>query len=408
MININEIKKDFPIFNRKMNGKELIYLDSAATSQKPLCVINAFKNFYENYNSNIHRGIYTLSEEATNLYELTREKIANFINANPEEIIFTKNTTEAINSIVFTYFYNLLKKDDIILLTEMEHHSNIVPWQLLSKKLNCKVDYLSVNNGEINLNELEEKAKSGKVKVLAITHVSNVLGTINPIKEIANICKKYNIKLLIDGAQAVPHIKIDVKDLDCDFYAFSAHKMLGPTGVGILYAKKELINNDIEPFISGGGTILEVTKQGTKFKDNIEKFEAGTQNIADVVVFSNAIDYLQEINMENIRKHEIELTKYALEELSKINGIEIYGNNDAEKRVGVIAFNVAGIHAHDLATILDEYGIAVRASHHCCMILHKKLGIDASARVSFYIYNTKEDVDKLVNGILKAKEVFGK
>ncbi|MEK6835553.1 MAG: SufS family cysteine desulfurase [Nanoarchaeota archaeon] len=406
-MNINEIKKDFPIFNRKMNGKELIYLDSAATSQKPLQVINAFKDFYENYNSNIHRGIYTLSEEATNLYELTREKVAKFINASSEEIIFTKNTTEAINAIVFTYFNELLNKEDIILLTEMEHHSNIVPWQLLSKKINCKIDYLTVNDGEISLKELEEKAKFGKIKVLAITHVSNVLGTINPIKDIAKICKHYGIKLLVDGAQAVPHIKVDVKDLDCDFYCFSAHKMLGPTGVGVLYAKKELLN-DLKPFISGGGTILEVTKQDTKFKDNVEKFEAGTQNIADVVVFSQALDYLQEIGMENIRKHELELTKYALEELSKIPGIEIYGNLNAEKRAGVIAFNIKGIHAHDLATILDEHGIAIRASHHCCMILHKKLGIDASARISFYIYNTKEDVYKLVNAIFKAKEVFGK
>jgi len=406
MININKIKNDFPIFKRKINGKEIIYLDNAATSMRPNKVINAIKNFYENYNSNIHRGIYTLSEEATNLYENTREKTAKFINASSEEIIFTKNTTESINFIVNGYFYNL-NKNDVILLTEMEHNSNIVPWKLLSKRLKFKIAYLNVNNGEISLKELIKYAKKGNVKALSITHASNVLGIINPIKEISKICRKYKIRLIVDGAQAVPHIKVDVKDLNVDFYAFSAHKMLGPFGVGVLYIKKELISN-LKPFISGGGTVLEVTKENLKFKDNIEKYEAGTQNVADVVAFSSSLDYLNKIGMNNIRKHEIELTKYALKKLSEIPELEIYGNLNPEKRVGVISFNIKGIHAHDLAQILDENKICIRSSHHCCMILHKKLGISGSARVSFYVYNTKKDVDELIKGINKAVEVFRK
>ena len=408
MINVNLIKKDFPIFKRKINGNGLVYLDSAATSQKPKQVINAITKFYETYNSNIHRGIYTLSEEATDLYEKTREKVAKFINADKEEIIFTKNTTESINSVVFGYFANILRKNDIILLTEMEHNSNIVPWRLLAKKLKLKIGYLNVNkDGEINLRELIAKLRSRKVKVLGITHVSNVLGTINPIKDIAKICKKYKIRLVIDGAQAVPHIKVDVRDLGCDFYAFSAHKMLGPTGVGILYVKKELLNK-LTPFIPGGGTVLEVTKENLRFKDNVERYEGGTQNIADVVAFSHTLDYLNDLGMENVREHEINLTDYALKKLSKINGLEIYGNNNPERRAGVIAFNIKGIHAHDMATLLDEKGICVRASHHCAMILHRKLGISGSARASFYIYNTKKDVDKLIEGINYAKKVFEK
>jgi len=406
MINAEKIKKDFLIFERKINGKELIYLDNAATSMRPGVVINKVKEFYERYNSNIHRGIYTLSEDATNLYELTRKKVAKFINASPEEIIFTKNTTEAINSVVFTYFNDTLTKDDIVLLTEMEHNSNVVPWKLLSKRIGFKIGYLTVNNeGELSLKELEARLKNKNIKVLAVTHVSNVLGTINPIKEISKICKKHNVKLLVDGAQAAPHLKIDVKDLGCDFYAFSGHKMLGPMGVGILYARKEIINK-LNPFISGGGTVLLVTKNDLKFKDNVERFEGGTQNIADIVAFSQAVDYLNKIGMQNIKEHEFGLTKYALKRLNEINGLEIYGNKNAKKRLGVIAFNISEIHSHDLATLLDEKGICVRASHHCAMILHKKLGINGSARASFYIYNSKKDIDKLIEGINYAKRVF--
>lgn len=406
MINTEKIKKDFPIFKRKINGKELIYLDSAATTQRPLIVINKIKEFYEKHNSNIHRGLYTLSEEATTLYEKTREKTAEFINADKEEIIFTKNCTEAINYAVFGYFSKILKKDDILLLSEMEHNSNVVPWKLLSKKIGFKIGYLNIDDSKIDLRELDEILKKRRVKVLSITHASNVLGTINPIREISRICRKYGTKLLVDGAQAAPHLKIDVKDLGCDFYAFSGHKMLGPLGVGVLYVKKELLKS-LTPFISGGGTVLEVTKENLKFKEDHERFEGGTPNIADVVAFSSAIDYLNKLGMNNVRKYEEELTKYALEKLNKINDIKIY-NNHIKDRVGVIAFNLKNIHAHDVASLLDEEGICVRASHHCAMILHKKLGINASIRASFYIYNTKKDIDKLINGLLKVKKVFGK
>jgi len=406
MINAENIKKDFPIFKRKINNKEIIYLDSAATSEKPRQVINSIKEFYEKYNANIHRGLYTLSDEATELYEKTREKVANFINAEKEEIIFTKNATEAINYAVFGYFSKILKKHDIILLTEMEHNSNVVPWKVLSKKIGFKIGYLSVEDSKIDLRELDERLRSKKVKVLSITHASNVLGTINPIKEISKICKKYGTKLLVDGAQAIPHLKIDVKNLNCDFYAFSGHKMLGPLGVGVLYVKKDFLKY-LTPFISGGGTVLEVTKETLKFKEDHERFEGGTPNIADVVAFSSAIDYLSKLGMDNIRKYEEELTKYAFSKLNKIKGISIY-NNHLSNRLGVIAFNLKDIHAHDVASLLDEEGICVRASHHCAMILHKKLGINGSVRVSFYIYNTKKDIDKLVQGLLKVKKVFEK
>ena len=397
-------KKDFPIFN----NNKLIYLDSAATSQRPAVVINALSNFYEKHNSNIHRAIYKIGEEATEMYELTREKVAKFINASKDEIIFTRNTTESVNLAVYSYFSNIITNKDTILLTEMEHHSNLVPWQLLAKKKNAKLDYLKIdNNGKLNLNELKEKLSTGKVKVLAICHASNVLGTINPIKEISKLTKKYNTILFVDGAQAIPHMKVDIKELNCDFYAFSAHKMLGPFGVGILYARKEL-NKDMQVFETGGGTIKEVTKQNTVFLDSLERFEAGTQNIADIVAFGTALDYLNKVGMNNIRKHEITLIKYALEKLSEIKNLEIYGPRNANERTGVISFNLKGIHPHDIATILDDYHIAIRAGHHCTMPLHKKLNIIASARASFYIYNDKNDVDKLVKGLLEAKRVFKK
>ena len=288
----------------------------------------------------------------------------------------------------------------------MEHNSNVVPWKLLSKKNGFKIGYLNVDDSRIDLRELDERLKDKKVKVLAITHASNVLGTINPIKEISRICRKYNTKLFVDGAQAIPHLKIDVHDLNCDFYAFSAHKMLGPLGVGVLYVKKEFLKS-LTPFISGGGTVLEVTKENLKFKEGHEKFEGGTPNIADVVSFSHALDYLNKIGMNNIKKYEDELTKYALEKLNKIKDIKIY-NNHLSNRLGIIAFNLKNIHAHDVASLLDEEGICVRASHHCSMILHKKLGINASVRVSFYIYNSKKDIDKLIQGLLKVKKVFEK
>ncbi len=402
------IKKDFPILKRKINGKRLIYLDSAATSMRPIQVIKELNEFYFKHNSNIHRAIYTLGEEATEMYENVREKIAKFINADKDEIIFTRNTTESVNLAVFSYFSDILKNKDTILLTEMEHHSNLVPWQLLTKEKNAKLDYLRFNkDGKINLNELKEKLSEGKIKVLAITHASNVLGTINLIKEISKLTRRYKTLFFVDGAQAIPHLKVDVKDLGCDFYCFSGHKMLGPTGVGVLYARKELIDK-MKPYQTGGGTIKEVTKHDTIFIDTVEKFEAGTPNIADVIAFSAALDYLNKIGMNKIRKHEINLTKYALEKLSRINNMEIYGPKNAGERTGLVSFNIKGIHPHDIASILDDYGICIRAGHHCAMPLHKKLNIPASARISFYIYNTKKDIDEFVKCLLKAKKVFGK
>jgi cysteine desulfurase/selenocysteine lyase len=406
MMNIEEIKKDFPILDRKINGKCLVYLDNAATSQKPIQVINKIKEFYLNNNENIHRGMSTLSEEATEMYEKTRENVAKFINASKDEIIFTKNTTESINLAVYSYFYDLIKKNDVILLTEMEHHSNLIPWQILAKKNNAELDYLKMNNeGRINLDELEDKLKNKNVKVLAVCHASNVLGTINPIKEISRLTKKYDCLLVIDGAQAIPHMKVDVNDLGCDFYAFSAHKMLGPTGVGVLFVKNRILK-EMKPFITGGGIIKEVTKNNTEFIDGVERFEAGTPNIADVIAFNSALEYLNKINLDNIEKYENELLEYALNKLIKINNLEIYGPKNSKNKVGVIAFNIKGIHAHDVATILDDEGIAIRAGQHCAMPLHNALKINASARISFYFYNTKQDIDKLVNAILKAKEIF--
>ena len=406
VVNSYELRNDFPIFKKKINGKELVYLDNASTTQKPYSVINSITDFYSNYNSNIHRAVYQLAEEATALYEQSREKIANFINVRPEEIVFTRNTTESINLIAHSWARTNLKKDDGVAITELEHHSNIVPWQILSQEIGTRLEYVGIDeNGFLDLQYLIELISSKKVKLVSLSHMSNVLGTIVPIERIIKIAHENDIPVLVDGAQSVPHMPVDVKNMDCDFLVFSAHKMLGPTGVGVLYAKKEFLEK-MRPFMGGGDMIKEVFKFHTNYNEVPYKFEAGTPNIADVVGFGAAIDYLQKIGMENIRKHEIDLTEYALESILSIKHLTVYGPRDPNYRGGVISFNIADIHPHDLATIMNDHGIAIRSGHHCAQVLMQRLDVPATSRASFYIYNTKEEIDKFVNAIKEAGRIF--
>lgn len=406
VVNSYELRNDFPIFRKKINGKELVYLDNASTTQKPNSVIDSITDFYTNYNSNIHRAVYQLAEEATALYEQSREKIANFINVRPEEIIFTRNTTESINLIAHSWARTNLKKDDCIAITELEHHSNIVPWQILSQEIGTRMEYVGVDdNGFLDLKYLIDLISSKKVKLLSLSHMSNVLGTIVPIERIIKIAHENNIPVLVDGAQSVPHMPVNVKNMDCDFLVFSAHKMLGPTGVGVLYAKKEFLEK-MRPFMGGGDMIKEVFKFHTNYNEVPYKFEAGTPNIADVVGFGAAIDYLEKIGMENIRNHEIDLTEYALESILSMKYVTVYGPRDPNYRGGVISFNIADIHPHDLATIMNDYGIAIRSGHHCAQVLMQRLDVPATSRASFYIYNTKEEIDMFVNAIKEAGRIF--
>lgn len=406
VVNSYELRNDFPIFKKKINGKELVYLDNASTTQKPYSVIDSITDFYTNYNSNIHRAVYQLAEEATALYEQSREKIANFIKVRPEEIIFTRNTTESINLIAHSWARTNLKKDDGIAITELEHHSNIVPWQILSQEIGTKLEYVGIDeNGFLDLDHLDDLISSKKVKLVSLSHMSNVLGTIVPIERIIKTAHENDIPVLVDGAQSVPHMPVNVKNMDCDFLVFSAHKMLGPTGVGVLYAKKEFLEK-MRPFMGGGDMIKEVFKFHTNYNEVPYKFEAGTPNIADVVGFGAAIDYLEKIGMDNVRKHEIDLTKYALESIQSINYLTIYGPRDPNYRGGVISFNIADIHPHDLATIMNDHGIAIRSGHHCAQVLMQRLDVPATSRASFYIYNTKEEIDKFVNAIKEAGRIF--
>jgi cysteine desulfurase/selenocysteine lyase len=406
IVNSYELRNDFPIFKKKINGKDLVYLDNASTTQKPYSVINSITDFYSNYNSNIHRAVYQLAEEATELYEQSRKKIANFINVRPEEIIFTRNTTESINLIAHSWARSNLKKDDVIAITEIEHHSNIVPWQILCQEIGTRLEYVGIDeSGFLDIEYLIELISSRKVKLVSISHMSNVLGTIVPIERIDKIAHQYDIPVIVDGAQSVPHMPVDVKKLDCDFLVFSAHKMLGPTGVGVLYAKKELLEK-MKPFMAGGDMIKEVFKFHTNYNEVPYKFEAGTPNIADVVGFGAAVEYLEKIGMENIRNHEIYLTEYALESMQSLKHITIYGPMDSKFRGGVISFNIADIHPHDLATIMNDHGIAIRSGHHCAQVLMQRLDVPATSRASFYIYNTKEEIDKFVNAIKEAGRIF--
>ena len=408
IFSIEEIRGDFPVLSRRVrDDKKLVYLDNAATTQKPNQVSDAITEYYQNHNSNIHRAVHALAEESTEAFEVTRDKIAKFLNIqNREEIVFVKGTTEAINLVAYAWGRDNVKKGDIVVTTEYEHHSNIVPWQILTQETGADLKYIDIDeNGELMLEQLDEHLATGKVKLVAISHVSNVLGTITNVKEVITKCKNAGAKILIDGAQAVPHMKVDIGNLGCDFYAFSAHKMLGPTGVGVLWAKKELLEK-MRPFQGGGDMIREVHKYETTYNDLPYKFEAGTPNVADVICFAAAIDYLTKIGMDNVRNHEIELTKYALEKMSKVKGIVIYGPKDSEKQGGVISFNFKDVHPHDVATIIDKNGVAIRSGHHCAQVLMEKLDVAATNRASFYIYTTKQEVDVLINSLEQVAKVF--
>jgi cysteine desulfurase/selenocysteine lyase len=395
------IKEDFPIFKRKINGRRFIYLDNAATSQKPIQVINAITKFYKFYNANIHRGIYKVAEEATEMYENSKEKVKDFINAKEKaEIVYVRNTTEAINFVALS-LGEKVKKGEKIVVSKMEHHSNLVPWQILAKRKKAKLEFVEVKDFEIDINDFEKKVKGAKI--VALTHVSNVLGTINDARTLAKIAHENDAYFLLDGAQSVPHMKVDVKKLDCDFLAFSGHKMLAPFGIGVLYGKKEILE-EMQPILGGGDMIKECNFLRCSWNELPYKFEAGTQNIGGAIGLSAAIDYLKKLGMEKIQKHEEELTKYALKLLEDEAGVETYG---PKKRSGIISFNIKGIHAHDVASFFDKEGIAIRAGHHCAMpLVREVLKQSAVARMSFYFYNFKEDVDTAIEAIRKLKREF--
>ena len=397
-------KDEFPI----LQERKISYLDSGATTQKPQCVIDAIESYYKECNANPHRGAYSLSIEATEKYESTREKIAKFINArNREEIIFSKNATESLNLIAYSYGLDNLKKDDEVVLSIMEHHSNLVPWQYVTKKTNSKLKFMYINKDyELSKEEIESKI-TDKTKVVGITHVSNVLGTINNVKEIIKYAHKKGAVVIVDASQSIPHMKIDVQDLDADFLVFSGHKMFAPLGIGVLYGKKELLNK-MTPFLMGGDMIEYVYEQNTTFAPLPNKFEAGTQNVEGVIGLGAAIDYIEKIGYKEIQNVEETITKYAVNELSKLDFLELYITPNLENHSSVISFNIKGVHPHDVASILDSNGVCVRSGNHCAQPLLRYLGMDSTCRASFSIYNTKEDVDNLVEALKKAYKMFEK
>lgn len=403
-MSVNNFKKDFPIFE----NKDIAYLDSGATTQKPTSVLEAIEKFYKNENANPHRGAYGLSIEATEIYENTRDKIAKFINAkHREEIIFSKNASESLNLIAYSYGLDNLKKDDEIVLSIMEHHSNLVPWQMVAKKTESKLNYMYINdNFEISDEEIETKI-TDKTKIVGITHVSNVLGTINNIEKIIKYAHKKGAIVVVDGSQSIPHMEIDVQKLDADFFVFSGHKMLAPLGIGILYGKREILNK-MNPFLMGGDMIEYVYEQETTFAPLPNKFEAGTQNVEGVIGLGAAIDYIKNIGYNKIQEIEKEVTSYARQELSKLEYLTLYLTPNEEKYSSVISFNIKGVHPHDVASILDSENVCVRSGNHCAQPLLRSMGIDSTCRASFYIYNTKEDVDKLVIALNKAYNMFKK
>jgi cysteine desulfurase/selenocysteine lyase len=405
-IDTQKIRQDFPILKREVRpGVKLVYLDSTATAQKPECVLNAMDDFYRHSNANIHRGVHTLAEEATALYEKARENITRFINARfPREVVYTRNTTESINLVAYSWARTNLKANDLIILTEMEHHSNLVPWQILAAEKDLRLEFIPVTGqGLLDLDQYRKLLQQNP-KLVAFTHMSNVLGTINPAGEIIKMAHEVGALTLLDGAQSVPHFKVDVQELDVDFMAFSAHKMVGPTGIGVLYGKSALLES-MPPFLGGGDMIKEVKLRSFRPNDLPYKFEAGTPAIAEAIGFGAAIEYLDAIGMNAIAEHEHEIIEYALERLDEIPGVKTFGPSH-EKKGGVAAFTLEGVHPHDVAQILDSAGIAIRAGHHCAQPLHQKFNIPATSRASFYLYNTKAEVDELVNGIYKVKEIF--
>ncbi len=406
MINLEKIRKDFPILNEKVNGKGLVYLDNAATSQKPKEVIDSLVNYYEKYNSNVHRGVHTLSIKATDEFEKSRIKIQKFINAkSSNEIIFTRNASESLNLIAYSWGKENIAPGDEIYITPFEHHSNIVPWQMLCKEKKAILKYLPLNNnGDIDINKFKNEI-SKKTKLVSITHMSNVLGTVLPIDEIIDLAKKNNAVTVVDACQSVPHMPVDVQNIDSDFLCFSGHKMLGPTGIGVLHGKEEMLNQ-MTPFLYGGDMISEVTYEDSKWNELPYKFEAGTPNIADSIALGVACEYLEKVGMENIWSHEMELGEYTVDQISKLDKFNILGNKSKELRGGVVSFIHQDIHPHDIGSLLDGYGIAIRTGHHCAMPLVRSYGVVAASRASFYLYNNKEEVDKLVESLKLVEEYF--
>jgi len=406
MFDVEAIRKDFPILQRTVHGKPLVYLDNAATSQKPLAVIDTIVEYYEGYNANVHRGVHTLGDEATTRYEEAREKTRRFINApTAQSIVFTSNATEAINLVAHAWGRKNVKAGDEIVLSVMEHHSNLVPWQMLAQETGAKLRFIDIDDEGLLRSDDVQRLIGEKTKMVALTQMSNVLGTINPVREIGEMAHAYGALMLVDGAQSVPHMPVDVQDLDCDFLAFSSHKMLGPTGVGILYARPAIIER-MDAFLGGGHMISRVELEESTYNVAPWRYEAGTPNIGGVVAFGAAIDYLEGLGMEAVRQHDVDLMDYAFRTLEKIPGITLYGPHDVSMRGGALAFNFEDIHPHDVGTVLDSQGIAVRAGHHCAQPLMRRLGVMATARASFYVYNRRQEVDALAEGIREVARFF--
>ena len=402
-----DIRKDFPILQSKMNGKPLVFLDSAASSQMPKNVINAFANYYHCRHANIHRGAYRLSYETTDLYEKTRERLAKFLGApEPESCIFTRNATESLNIVARTWGEENIKEGDEILVSELEHHSNLLPWIQLAQRKKASLHHLPLSPDGFYDMEQFDKVCSKRTRLIALQHMSNVLGTIHDIKLLSQKAKELGAVFVIDGSQGVPHLKVNLAEIDCDFYAFSAHKMLGPTGLGVLYARKEILEK-LDPFLGGGDMLLWATKDSFSPAPLPRRFEAGTPNIVAVIAFHIALDYIDQIGLDNIHKHEQDIVNYAYEKIQKLKGIKIYGPALGNpKRGGILSFNIEGVHSHDLATILDEDGVAIRAGHHCCEPWMQKEKLVSTARISFYIYNTLEDVDRCYDSLKKVISIF--
>lgn len=406
--NLTDIRHDFPILSRTVrDGRPLVYLDNAATTQKPNQVVDTITDYYRRHNANAHRAIYALAEESTELYESARDKVAGFINARDRsEIVFVRGTTEAINMVAYAWGRANVGKGDVVVTTEYEHHSNIVPWQLLTQEKGASLRYIPMDDeGCLMLDALDDILAEGRTKMVAFSMMSNVLGTITDTEAIISRCRRAGVPTLVDGAQAVPHMRVDVESLGCDFFAFSGHKMMGPTGVGVLWARKSMLEK-MRPFHGGGDMIREVHKYESTWNDLPYKFEAGTPNIADVVGLGAAVDYLERIGMGNVRRHERELTAYALSKMADIPGLTVYGPRDPDRRGGVISFNFADVHPHDVAQIMDEEGVAIRSGHHCAQVLMERLDVAATSRASFYVYNTKDEVDVLVGSLQKVAKVF--
>ena len=402
-----DVRADFPILEREIGGKRLVYLDSASTSQKPTQMIEAVDSHFRRTNANIHRGVYALAQEATDLFEGARQRIASFVGDSYQTTIFTKNATEAINLVAYSWGGANVGPGDEVLITQMEHHSNIVPWQLLCQRTGATLRYLSVSEtGELSLAELDAVLAEGRVKLVGVTHVSNVLGTINPVAEIAARARAASAVTLVDGSQAVPQMAVDLSELGADFYAWTGHKALGPTGIGILHGRRELLEA-MPPFLSGGDMIASVSFEGSTWNELPFKFEAGTSPVAEGIGLGAAIDYLDTIGMDRIRAHETDLTAYALERVIEVDGLRVFGPLDPERRGGVVSFAIDGIHPHDVAELCDREAVCVRAGHHCAQPLMRRMDVPATARASFHVYNAREDVDRLVDALRGAREVFG-